>query len=114
MARHSPLGKKTRMNRERVSPGETSATGNMKKWDTHSGYIPEQQTPLALFSKYAAKFKNTRSEEKINTDLPSSTAKHPAKLPSLNANATNAGTSAQRGDKKGREGFRTTLVNVVM
>jgi hypothetical protein len=81
------------------------------KWDTHSGYIPEQQTtttPLDLFAKYS-NFGNRRVHD-VPTSIDNKT-KYPAKLPSL------GGPSVVRGDggtKKGREGFRTTLVNTIM
>jgi hypothetical protein len=96
------------MNRE--SPSASPAgMKKWEKWDTHSGYIPDQQskTPLDLFAKYS-NFKRVGED----TTLPTTNkTRHPAKLPSL------GGPSLLRGDggtKKGREGFRTTLVNVVM
>ncbi len=83
-----------------------------EKWDTHSGYIPDPQhkTPLDLFAKYSNFGKSRVTDEPT---LPTTQkTRHPTKLPSLGG-----GTSNLRGDggtKKGREGFRTQLVNVVM
>lgn len=65
-----------------------------EKWDSHSSYIPNQ-TPLEIFNKYS-QFKNQKQEA------------HPGKLAALPIQHDKGR------EKKGRETFRTTLVNVVM
>ncbi|KAJ3227682.1 Dynein heavy chain 7, axonemal [Clydaea vesicula] len=109
-------------------PKKKSVSSLSKAWDSSLSYLPkdlEEGTPLALFQTYQSQFiHNSNKSIPPNLTLPDNSLfqngnrlqpklQMQKKLQSL-TNPPQSQRNFEKGSKKGRETFRTTMVNVVM